>query len=165
MSIPIKEEDGLHKAWYVEARQQTEATLPEFIRRLSHDYIHDYGTICHAITASAIGAAHAVDRSENGGITGFQAGAVMWEFIRNWITEHKDKPLRIINFADMCYPQYAEKFACTISPQTWAFLQDEAAKLLAEQSHAHSAVRAHWQSIVEGIVPFGYTVTKEREQS
>ena len=36
----------------------------------------DYGTVCHAIALSAVA------RTAQGGITGFQAGAVMWEFIK-----------------------------------------------------------------------------------
>lgn len=53
---------------------------------------HDYGTICVAIGAIAAAAARAADRSPNGGITGFQAGAVFWEFTRAWGVFGKDTP-------------------------------------------------------------------------
>src|SRR5690349_20327046 len=71
---PITEESGEHKQWYVDAHapEMTLETLPEFLRHLTEDYHHDYGTICHALAAGAIATAYAMDRSPQGGITGFQ---------------------------------------------------------------------------------------------
>ena len=95
-----------HRGEYEEARAQTVATLPEFVRKLTEDYSHDYGTICHAIAAAALAAAHAVDHSPAGGITGFQSGCIMWEFIQEW--QHlRGKPLRLTNYEDMLFPQYS----------------------------------------------------------
>lgn len=75
--IQITEELGLHKEWYEEAKKQTLNTLPAFVSNLVENYSHDYGTICHAITAAALGAANAVEESPEGGITGFQANCIM----------------------------------------------------------------------------------------
>lgn len=159
----ITEKDGVHEGWYVDAKKQTEATLPEFVRHLAHDFEHDYGTICHAVAAAALGAAHAIDHdAEQGGITGFQAGCIMWEFLRHWLEEKG--PLRLVRYEHMLYPQYAESFAKTITPDVWEFLQKEAKKLLAEpvrSSFAVPEVRDHWQSIADGRVPFGYVVKED----
>jgi hypothetical protein len=151
----IKEEDGIHKQWYADAKNQTLDTLPEFLRRLSEDYGHDYGTICHALAASAIAAAWAVEKTPQGGITGFQAGAVMWEFIKNWM--HMDGPMRLVDYNDLLYPQYADKFN-TISRDTWDAVQAKARKNLEELGGASDSVVSHWQFIADGHVPFGLRV-------
>jgi len=119
---------------------------------------HDYGTVCVAIGALAAAAARAADREPNGGITGFQAGAVFWEFVRAWDV-FGDGPKRMTQYANMLYPQYAHDFERTISADTWAWLQEHAAKRLAETNgQAHPDVVAHWKQIVAGSVPFGYAV-------
>ena len=84
----ITEEMKIHEEWYKQAKEQTLETLPAFLNHLINDYGHDYGTICHAIAAGAIGAAYALERSPQGGITGFQAGCIMWCFIRHWNYDH-----------------------------------------------------------------------------
>ncbi len=100
MTEPIKitEEMGVHKDWYKQAEKQTLESLPEFMRHLLSDYQHDYGTICHAVAACAVGAAWAANSAPHGGITGFQAGAVMWEFIRHWKYDGQDKPLQLLDW-------------------------------------------------------------------
>lgn len=80
----ITESMEVHKEWYAQANEQTIETLPSFINHLMNDYSHDYGTICHAITAGGLATMSAMNNSDQGGITGFQAGEIMWKFIRNW---------------------------------------------------------------------------------
>lgn len=158
----ITEEDGTHEQWMLDAKTQTLATLPNFLRMLTEDYEHDYGTICHAIAAAAIAAAWAVEHSPQGGITGFQAECIAWEIIEGWGSFDKG-PKRMLNFANMLYPQYEHDFEKTILPGTWEFLKTEAKKNLDHKSPWVSAeVTAHWQSIVDGKVPFGYRV-KEKD--
>lgn len=159
MPEKITEEQGLHKPWYDEAKAMTPDKLGEFIRKLTQNYEHDYGTICHACAAAAIAAAQAVNHSDQGGITGFQAGCIMWSFVRHWM--HIDGPMRLVKYEDMLYPQYADKFS-EISKETWEFLQAEAKKHIAESAeHAHPAVISHWQSIVDGAIPFGLRLENE----
>lgn len=156
----ITEEMGIHKAWYAEAREMTADKLPEFIRRLSHDYEHDYGTICHAIAAAAVGAAWAVERSPHGGITGFQGGAIMWEFMRHW--NHVEGPARLLTYDDLLYPQYAHKFTA-ITEDTWKYIQKKAKEQIAEKNgndSIHPDVLAHWRSVADGNVPFGLQVER-----
>ena len=151
----ITEEMGLHKGWYEEARQMTVEKLPEFIRKLTQDYDHDYGTICHAIAAAAVGAAWAVEHSPVGGITGFQASCITWELIRHW--GGIEGPARLVQYENMLFPQYGHNFTA-ISAETWKWLQEQAAKKIAESDHAHPAVIAHWKRIAAGEVPFGLAV-------
>ena len=155
----ITEEQGLHKEWYERAKKMTMDDLPEFLRELTEDYNHDYGTICHAVASSAIAAAWAVERTPHcGGITGFQAGAIMWEMIEAWGVFGKGQK-KIVCYNDMLYPQYASKFAPTISEETWTSLQVDAKKNLGDSTNGtHPDVIAHWKSIVDGTIPFGYTI-------
>jgi hypothetical protein len=198
MSEPlvITEEQNLQEQWYLRAKEATLETLPEFIRHLMNDYRHDYGTVCHAIAASAVAAAWAADKEPNGGITGFQASAIMWEFIKHW-GMGMDGPLRLVKYEMMLYPQEADRFQQAIAPETWEWLQGKAREQLAEvpkkrqeareyyeqrlkdfraayeagqvteedapeyyQPVAESVVE-HWESIVAGKVPFGFTVREQ----
>ena len=222
--LSITEEMKVHEKWYKESKEINMDTLPEFLRALTEDYGHDYGTICHAIAAGSIATARAMD----GGITGFQASAIMWQFIREWNYSNNKTGLKIVDYDNFLYPQYAERHGKTISSSTWAALQKEArlniekAKIkykeyleslveydtdieifvkkypdyydrkdhydpigigtgsqwgaekkkkdsgfeFAPQSPYEpigdsSRVYKHWQSIVDGVVPFGYSATKE----
>ena len=161
----ITEEMHLEKEWFEDAKKQTLKTLPDFMNHVLNDYCHDYGTICHAVTACALAAAYAADNSEYGGITGFQESFVMWEFIREWEFSSNKCGLAIIDYDNMLYPQYENKYCKkTISPYTWASLQKRARELLEETNAGELAadkVIEHWQNIVNGIVPFGYTVEEE----
>jgi hypothetical protein len=152
VALKIKEEDKLQNQWYEEAGKMTEENLPAFVHKLAHDYDHDYGTICHAIAAAAIAAAWAVERGPHGGITGFQAGAIMWQFVQKWM--HYSGAMRLLQYDDLLFPQYASKFN-TLSPNTWKDIQEKARQHLAEEDKAHPSVVAHWQSIVDGKIPFG----------
>lgn len=154
----ITEEMKVHEQWYEESKKQTPETIASFIERLITNYNHDYGTICHAMAAAAIGAMYAINKSEQGGITGFQAGAIMWEFIRHWNYDHNKTGLRLVNYDNLLYPQYAIDFEKRISKSTWEALQREASKNLFENKHANLEVIEHWKSIVNGVLPFGYAV-------
>jgi hypothetical protein len=142
--------------WY--RREVTMESLPAFMQELA-GYGHDYGTICHAIAASAVQAARAFDRGLSGGITGFQAGCIMWEFISHWMRK-ENKPMRLVDYEDMLFPQMGRKFN-TITSGTWEWLQKQAKQSLDEHNDAHTEVTDHWQSIVDGKIPFGYSVVED----
>lgn len=150
--------------WYTLAEKaETVTDLETLHQLLTKTYRHDYGTICHAVAASALAAAHVMDRdNEQGGITGFQASAVMWEFVGHWLGNRG--PMVMRRWEDALYPQNEPRFAHVMSPDVWAWLQAEATQLLAgAKSTAHPNVVAHWQSIVDGTVPFGMTVAESDE--
>ena len=121
-----------------------------------------YNSYPQAMSASAIATMWALDKAPNGGITGFQAGYIMWQIIQHWMYPTNKCGLRMINYDDMLFPQYAYKFSKVIDHDTWSSIQAEAKRLLSEEADnsASPSVVAHWRSIVNGFVPFGYTVTK-----
>jgi len=154
----ITEESEIHKEWAKEVAEMTMEKLLEFIRKLTNDYNHDYGTVCHAVACAAIAAAKAVMRTDAcNGITGFQAGAIQWEIIKLWGLYPEGSNLRMIDYNDLLYPQYWYKFKA-IKPSVWEETKKKAKKLLAVENYGSELVRKHWQSIVNDVVPFGLLV-------
>lgn len=156
-SITESDKDVLEE-WF-QVRPKSFAELEQFISHLQNDYSHDYGTICHAVAAAAQASAWLMDAGPQGGITGFQAGAVMWTFIQNWMS--MKGPLKLVKYENMLYPQYDAHFEKTIGSGTWKWLQEEASKRLAEKSPMGPFVKEHMESIVAGKVPFGYEVSDD----
>jgi hypothetical protein len=146
------------KKWMDKARKVTLATLPDFMKAVHDDIPVSYGNICHKIGIAAIAAAYAFENSDQGGITGFQSGCVMWDFICAWTRD--EKPQRLTHYENMLYPQYEEEFNF-IDKETFKWLQEEAAKHLENAKTGgmmHPEVRAHMEKIVAGNVPFGYSL-------
>ena len=154
----VTEDMHPEKAWFAEAGKMTEEELPNFFERIIHGYNHDYGTACHAVAACALAAAWAACGDDNIGLSGFQAGFVMWDFIKNWTKTGNKCGLKLVDYDDMLYPQYEEKMDKTIRQSNWDYIQSEAKKNLENSPDAHPNVIKHWQSIVDGIIPFGYRV-------
>lgn len=159
----ITEEMKVHSAWKAEAKEQTVETVEKFIRHLIENYEHDYGTIVHACFAAMLAGFSAMDKSAQGGITGFQAGCLMWECVEEFGMMDTDCGAAIVCVSDLLYPQYDYKRG-RISASAWEKLQAKAAKQVAENSreHVHAAVFERWESIARGEVPCGLVVeTKE----
>jgi len=74
-----------------------------------------------------------------------------------WKYEHK--PITIIT--ELLYPQYEKNFK-SIKESVWKYIQKRAAFLLSEE-HGVDEVREHWKSIINGIVPFGLKIRKDRQ--
>ena len=161
--IKITEQDHLEKEWYEEAKKQTLETLPQFMNHVLNDYGHDYGTICKAIATCGAAAMYAANKTEQGGITGFQASCITWEVLKAWGAFETHTGARLINFDNMIYPQYEYIFDKTIDKKTWYLIQEYAKKRLADEESfsLHPKVKAHMESIVEGNVPFGYRIEEE----
>lgn len=158
----VTEEMQPQKEWFKRAKDiRNIEELAAFAKELLVDTEHDYGTVCHAIAALALGAGHLGSYTQ--GITGFQAGFVMWDFIKQWEFNNNKCGLKIINYDNMLYPQYGVNFEKVIKPETFKRLQEVAAKELSRPNidfYVHPEVKAHWQSIVDGNVPFGYKVSE-----
>lgn len=157
--IKATEEMHLEKEWFKEASKTQTKNVNKFIEHVFRDYNHDYGMVVHAVSAAALAAAWA--GASELGITGFQASLVMWDFIQQWTHIGKEVGARVLNFDNMLYPQYEYKYEKTIDQKTWENLQKAAKKNLEETTDARPDVIKHWQSIVDGHVPFGYVVKKE----
>lgn len=158
----ITEDMNLQKEWYERAKSMTPDKFSDFFRELTEDYEHDYGTVCHAMAAIGLAGMYAFNNSEasKGGITGFQAGCVMWQVILHMNYESNKCGLKLLDMDELLYPQYEYKFKA-ISSDTWDAVYKEAAKKLSETDEAHPAVIAHWRRIVNGNVPFGLEICDE----
>lgn len=158
----ITENDHLEIEWYDEAKEQTLETLPEFMNHVLNDYEHDYGTICKAIAACGAAAMYAANATEQGGITGFQASCINWEIQKAWGSFVTHTGARLINFDDMIFPQYENRFEKTMDMETWESIQEYARdRLKAAAEEMTPRVRSHMESIVAGNVPFGYKIKEE----
>ena len=142
------------KANKVKTREQLNELLDEVIN--SNDL--DYGKIVYAMSACMIATSKYIDRSDVGGITGFQASCIGWEMVREFIIYDNEVGMKILDYDNMLYPQYGDIFQKTISQDTWKALQKQAEIGLKETPDAHPKVIKHWKSIIRGKVPFGYKV-------
>lgn len=155
----IEEYKDPEKDWFEWAKNiKSVDQLTVFVKHMLYDFDHDYGTLCHAIAACAVASAYL--GAEVKGITGFQSGFVMWDFIKNWTKQDNKCGLRLIDYDNFLYPQYEHKYDKTIDISVWKSIQEEAKKNL-EERDACDEVKEHWKSIVEGVVPFGYSVKYE----
>lgn len=156
----ITEEMNLHEEWFKQAQEiETVEDLAAFVNHVMTDYCHDYGTACHAVAACALAGAWLGAHTEH--ITHFQASFVMWDFIRRWLKPNNKCGLKLIDYDDMLYPQYWDKYEKTMRKEAFEALQKEALRLIeanGKESNACPAVLEHWQSIVDGQVPFGYAI-------
>lgn len=153
----LLKEQWNHEAFHIDSIDE----FVEFYHKLFDDYHHDYGTSVGAASCLAMAAANLVAHEQ--GMTGFQMSCVMWDYIRNMHYSQNEAGLKLLDYDKMLYPQYEYVFDKTIDQYTWNELKREAReKLLVSSERAHPDVIAHWKSIVDGKVPFGYKVKKEK---
>jgi len=153
-----RDELKLRDEWFAESKTiRDSAGLKVFVDKLIA-FSYGYGTIVRAMAAAMNAAFYALENSPQGGITGFQASCLFWD-VEHLLGIFGDGPKKMVKYSDLLYPQNQRVFN-TISSETWAWLQREAEKNLHEAGHAHPDVKAHWQKIVNGVVPFGFTVEK-----
>ena len=163
-------EEELHHEFKIKAELEekrkdikTFDDLVAFIKDIETNYNCGYGDAPRAMAQAALAVSWYL--SSEFGITGFQAGCVMWDFILGWMKTGNQCGLKLVDYDEMLYPQYDYKFDKTISSDTWELLQKRAKELLEEDDNsklsAHPHVRYHWESIVNGEVPFGYAVVDD----
>ena len=144
MKKAIDESMHLEKDWFKEAAEvKTIEDYTKFTNHILNDYEHDYGTACRAVAACALAGAWLGCEKE--GLSGFQAGFVMWDFIRHWAKSSNVCGMKLIDYDDFLYPQYEHKFQKTISKETWHAIQEEAKKKLKDSPEACENVRHHWE--------------------
>lgn len=130
--------------------------LVAFLQRVKDNCNTGYGTAPRAIAQAALATAWFL--SSDFGITGFQAGCVMWDFLRDWMYSGNKCGMKIVDYDEMLYPQYEYKYQKTMRRDIFDALQKTAKKNLEEREYVHPDVVKHWKSIVDGNVPFGYVV-------
>ena len=136
---------------------KTKEDLDNMLTEVVNDKELDYGKLCYAISGCMLAALNYVNNSEVGGITGFQASIIGWQMVRKLICDN-DTSLRLIDYDNMLYPQYECDFDKVIDETTWKLLQEKAKEKLERVTDAHPNVIKHWQSIVDGEIPFGYNI-------
>ena len=67
----------------------------------------------------------------------------------------------VTNYDDMLDPGNKHLFEKHISREAFEDLQEKAQELLDSVETVHPAFRKHWEVIVQGRVPFGYSITEE----
>lgn len=165
--ITVTEEDKTHEEWYKTADDvvKTPEELAVFVKGLMEDYNHDYGTMVHAMCAAMQATFKVMNEGSQGGITGFQAG-----FIAHWAVKKFmsiEPPYRITDFNNMLFPQYGYEFQ-TIPKEAWDVIQKKAAANIAHNDavkdddiKASKKVVEHWESILDGKVPFGFGIRED----
>lgn len=135
--------------------------LVDFLKYVEDNCNTGYGEAPRAMAQACLAVGYYF--AESFGITGFQAGCVMWDFIYGWMYPHNKCGLKLVNYDGMLFPQYRHKYEKTITRSVWEALQKRAKENLEEKNveFVHPDVLAHWDSIAKGYVPFGYTVTKD----
>lgn len=110
--------------------------------------------------------------AEQFGLSGFQVGCIMWGIIDKLNMSEHDCGMKLLNYDYMLYPQYEDHFEKTIDLETWIKMQEKASEnyneYLSEKARlengdeyafpASKKVAAHWRSIIDGNVPFGFKV-------
>ena len=159
----INHEQILRDRYTERARKTTPDELPKFIEDImSDEHTNDYGGVCVAIALVAVASAWAMNRhpGARGGVTGFQAGAIFWEFARGWGSpDIGEAGAKLVIYEDMLYPQYESKFERSV-PQSAV---DQVKKLARDRldegvENVHPNVVQHWKSLADGRVPFGLEV-------
>ena len=120
----------------------------------------DYGNVIDCIAACAIAGAAAADNHKRGGIAGFQAGYVMWQFIRNYMYKHNKCGLRMIDWDNMLYYQDKALFDKNIPQNVFERLQNQAKEEI-QIKRLSEKQKQHLQNIIDGIPPFGYSIKPE----
>lgn len=138
------------------AMRDSKAPTPDTIEELA-EYVrtlverpHDYGTCCYAMSLSATAAFNFV--AHKLGVTGFQASCADLDILRR---TRGFEWGRILNYNDLLYPQYREKWpsfdALIRDPEIRSELAKRARELLKESTtkFASKQVLAHWKMLAD----------------
>ena len=136
---------------------KTKEELDNMLAEVINNKELDYGKICYAISGCMLAVLNYIDRSEVGGITGFQASLIGWQMVRKLIVD-SEIGMKLVDYSNMLFPQYEFEFEKNIPAEIWEKLQEKAKEKLEKVPDAHPNVIKHWQSIVDGEIPFGYKI-------
>lgn len=143
--------------------------LVAFLSKVKNEYNYGYGEAPRAIAQAALATAWYL--SSEFGITGFQAGAIMWDFIVDWRFTSNKCGLRIVDFDELLYPQYRYKFEHTNIPvDVWNKVQEEAKRLVADvdmnSNNEHyvmpcESVYKYWKQLAAGKIPHNCKISDD----
>ena len=143
------------KQWYEKAKHvDTIEKLDEFIEYVYSSGSCDYSSCMDAVTVITIAASCCAKNYYK--LNDFQASVVGLKYLMHWSYDYRNTAgISVRDWTDMLYPQYQYKFEKKIDKGMFNALQIKAKEKL-EEDDGDPTVRAHWQSIVDGIIPFGY---------
>lgn len=136
--------------------------LTDYLKFVKEKCNTDYGVAPRSIAQACLAVGNYL--AGEFGITGFQAGFVMWDFIRYWNHEDNKCGMKLVDYDKMLYPQYDGYFDKTIAKDTFDSLQKVAKEELSKYKDIDSTndrYIKHLKSIVDGNVPFGYTIKED----
>lgn len=145
---------ALYEEWKKKARECTPDTVGDFIRHLVDGHCHDYDSIATALSVAALAGAWAVERSKQGGLTGFQWGWASHRTVAMMCYENSKFGIRIQDMDHLLYPQYAGNFAFVKVDRKFAEkLRAEAQRLFESKELAAKSVRGWWAMLANGDFP------------
>lgn len=158
--------NDIRDEWY--KRAKTEIQTPEQLKAFAEEISSMvesrdelYNDSSYGAAALALAAMNMMTHMYN--MTQSQMVWVMRQTICQTLLSEHDCGIKLLNYGDMLYPQYEDRFSCEINADTFAKLREKAIDLVNENEKskfpACNDVVDHWKSIVDGKVPFGYTVS------
>jgi hypothetical protein len=162
-AAPTGDERAMLGAWKDTAGEVVNADdLAEFVKYLARGIRQNGDTVPHALHAVMRAAFVAMSYEARVPLTQVQTDALGWMLVRDFFIVGPNDPLRLVNYAELLNPECADTFTA-IPPTTWERVRENARAMLTHPILAQFAgeeLRAHWQSVAEGNVPFGLRVAK-----
>jgi hypothetical protein len=154
---------GLIATWFDRAQHMRSAVeLADFVSDLAERPDHSMESIVHAAAAVAVAASAVVLRSPSaeklGAYHSVMAHNLMaWRYIEEF-GGFDDGPKRMLQYQQLLYPRFADKFGKKIDRATMDWLIAKAKEILESGRTLHSSVRFHLEGISCGIPPFGFEI-------
>ena len=151
----------LKELWEDRAKLSTE-TFEEFFSYLQ-SFKHDYGTTVWAASMVMRKAFYLWNRSEEGGITGFQASCLAWDMM-DFFGMKDPVGMRLMGYSELCFPEREGHF-CEIPYEIWEMVRKFADEQIKDHGDSMLAShRSHMIDVRDGKVPFGLRVGKKPEE-
>lgn len=133
-----------------------------FYKEITNQPINE-GNIVEMASAFILAAANTLVQKYPKMFTKDRSGEIMWNFIRSWLPEFSFSPLRMLIYEDLLYPQFARNFK-TISQDIFEWIQNTAKNHLERHKDASPDLKVHWQSIIDGQIPYGLILEEEYDK-
>lgn len=153
--------DCTPEEWYAAAEQQTAESIGGFIRALASTKCEEKNGNIEMALASMVAALNVLEKEYGYKFSQVQKECMAIEIQRALGLLQSKAGVHVLDYDDMLDWRLQIFFANLIGESAWETLQKEAARRLEKWPEADEKDRVHWQSIVDGKVPFGYTVMRK----
>lgn len=150
-------------SWFDRAQRMRSAVeLADFVSDLADRPDHSMESIVHAAAAAAVAASAVVLTSASaeklGAYQSVTAHNLMaWRYIEEF-GGFDEGPKRMLQYQQMLYPRFADKFGKKIDRATMDWLVVKAKEILESGRSLHSSVRFHLEGLACGIPPFEFEI-------